>query len=97
MQWLVDIDFYIRYLKKYPPAGIYSKNLVQIGISESQVTRSSFGNPEIEIPERFMLGEKLEMISTQQFPIFDSWWRFLRNLSIRDIEQIKKAVSRKNS
>ncbi len=91
MKWLVDIDFYIRYFKKHGPPEYIPKNLVQIGISESQVTRSSFGKPDIEIPERFMLGEKLGDISIQHITVFDAWWRFLRNLSIRDIAQIKNS------
>ena len=91
MKWLVDIDFYIRYLKKHGPPEYIPKNLVQIGISESQVTRSSFGKPDVEIPERFMLGEKLDGRSIQHITVFDAWWRFLRNLSIKDITQIKNS------
>jgi glycosyltransferase involved in cell wall biosynthesis len=91
LKWLVDIDFYIRYFKKHGPPAYIPKNLVQIGISESQVTRSSFGQPEIEIPERFMLGEKMDKIDNTQITIFDAWWRFLRNLSIRDITQIENS------
>jgi glycosyltransferase involved in cell wall biosynthesis len=89
MQWLVDIDFYIRYLKKHPDPGYIPHLLVQIGISGSQVTRSSFGNPEIEIPERFWLGEKSDNTTVKHVAVFDSWWRFLRNLSIRDVSQIE--------
>ncbi len=91
MKWLVDIDFYIRYFKKHGPPQYIPKYLVQIGISESQVTRSSFGKPDIEIPERFMLGEKLSDRSIHYITVFDAWWRFLRNLSIKDIAQIKNS------
>jgi glycosyltransferase involved in cell wall biosynthesis len=91
MKWLVDIDFYIRYLKKHPPATYIPQNLVLIGRSESQVTQTSFGNPEVEIPERFMLEEKLEPAVVGNLTVFDSWWRFLRNLSIRDVSQIERA------
>src|SRR5450432_111530 len=42
LKWLVDIDFYIRYLKKYPPPVYIPNNLVFIGISESQITNQSF-------------------------------------------------------
>ena len=91
MQWLVDIDFYIRYLKEFPPAAYIPENLVQIGISTSQVTRRSFGNPQIEIPERFLLGDKLNYSGIRHIPVFDSWWRFLRNLSIRNLDQIKQS------
>jgi glycosyltransferase involved in cell wall biosynthesis len=91
MQWLVDIDFYIRYLKNHPPAGYISNLLVQIGVSESQVTSSSFGKPEIEIPERFMLFEKMEPAGLNNILIFDSWWRFIRNLKITDNQKIPES------
>jgi glycosyltransferase involved in cell wall biosynthesis len=84
MQWLVDVDFYIRYLTAHFPAIYISDNLIHIGISESQVTKSSFGNPRIEIPERFLLAEKLQPHSLRDWKVYDSWWRFIRNLSIRD-------------
>ena len=84
-RWLVDIDFYYSLPEKSCHLPEYiSAALVQIGISESQVTRSSFGKPEIEIPERFMLFEKMEPESLNNIMIFDSWWRFIRNLKIRD-------------
>lgn len=82
MKWLVDIDFYIQYLKKYPPAVYIPEALVQIGISPTQVTRSSFGIAEIEIPERFMLLEKMNANCMDNISIFDSWWRFVRNMHI---------------
>lgn len=89
LHWLVDIDFYIRFLKKTPPAHYIQTNDVMIGISESQVTQRSFGIPEVEIPERFILNGKLDPRTAHLLPIFDSWWRFLRNLSIGDLSQIK--------
>jgi len=90
MQWLVDIDFYIRYLAIHPSAGYIAMNLVQIGISESQVTRSSFGNRQIEIPERFLLAEKLDPGNMKDLTVYDSWWRFIRNLQIRDEKEISE-------
>ena len=90
MQWLVDIDFYIR-LPDHPSACHYiTENLIQIGISESQVTRSSFGNRKIEIPERFLLAEKLNPGSLKDLVVYDSWWRFIRNLQIRDEKKSQK-------
>jgi glycosyltransferase involved in cell wall biosynthesis len=91
LQWLVDIDFYIRYLKKHPSAAYIEANLVLIGISESQVTQRSFGKPSIEIPERLILNEKLDPNILRVLPIFDSWWRFIRNLSIQDISKINES------
>ncbi len=88
MQWLVDIDFYIRYLTIHPSVFYIDENLVQIGVSESQVTRSSFGNRKIEIPERFLLAEKLNPESLKDLVVYDSWWRFIRNMQIRDEKEI---------
>jgi len=88
MQWLVDIDFYIAYLRKYPGVGFISESLVNIGISDSQVTHSSFGNRNIEIRERFLLGEKLPPQSMRNLVVFDSWWRFIRNMQIRELHDI---------
>jgi hypothetical protein len=90
MQWLVDVDFYIRYLTLHHPATFIADNLVRIGISESQVTRSSFGNPKIEIPERFLLAEKLRKDSLKDWVVYDSWWRFIRNLKILSENQISE-------
>ncbi len=91
MKWLVDIDFYIRYLKAHGKALYISEPLVQIGISETQVTQSSFGNPQIEIPERFLLQEKMHHNSLNNILIYDSWWRFIRNMKIRSTDQISAA------
>jgi glycosyltransferase involved in cell wall biosynthesis len=91
MKWLVDIDFYIRYLKNFGPPQYIPEELIYIGIDKSQITNTSFGNPGIEIPERFMLGEKLNAITIKHLSIFDAWWRFIRNLKIRDVSQIRQS------
>jgi glycosyltransferase involved in cell wall biosynthesis len=91
LKWLVDIDFYIRYLNAHPPPVYTSKNLIQIGISDSQVTQSSFGNRKVEIPERFLLNEKLKPADLNNLIVFDSWWRFIRNMRIRDEKDISES------
>ena len=90
MRWLVDIDFYIRYLNKHPTAAFIPEKLVSIGISETQVTRTSFGIRKIEIPERFLLFEKLNPESLRNLSVYDSWWRFIRNMQICDIKDISE-------
>jgi glycosyltransferase involved in cell wall biosynthesis len=88
MRWLVDIDFYIRYLNQHPSAEYIPKNLIRIGISETQVTRSSFGNRQVEIPERFLLFEKIKPQTLKNLRVYDSWWRFVRNMRIRDLKDV---------
>jgi glycosyltransferase involved in cell wall biosynthesis len=90
MKWLVDIDFYIRYLSS-TQAHYIPKALVNIGMSENQVTKNVFRNSEIEIPEHFLLMEKTGTGILRNITIFDAWWRLIRNLSIKNIEEIRQS------
>jgi glycosyltransferase involved in cell wall biosynthesis len=90
LSWLVDIDFYIRYLS-FSSAVYIPKILVNIGISSAQVTSSSFRKKEIEIPENFLLLEKLGTKVLSNIQVFDTWWRLIRNLKINDVEEIRQA------
>ena len=54
LKWLVDIDFYIRFLDG--SKGIYlNKILIQVGLGKEQVTQDCFRQRIIEIPENFYL------------------------------------------
>ncbi|MBS1597640.1 MAG: glycosyltransferase family 2 protein [Bacteroidetes bacterium] len=90
MKWLVDIDFYIRYLAS-THAEYIDKSLVNIGISETQVTKNAFRNREVEIPEHFLLMEKTGTGILKNITIFDAWWRLIRNLKIKSIEEIRQS------
>ena len=56
-----------------------------------QVTQSSFGIPAIEIPERFLLQDKLTWRSLNNILIYDSWWRFVRNMQIDSVQKISSS------
>ena len=73
------------------PAIYIPESLVRIGISASQVTQMSFGNRGIEIPERLRVWEKTRDHSVRNLQIYDSWWRFIRNLKIIDPEELSAA------
>ncbi|MEJ7740616.1 MAG: glycosyltransferase family 2 protein [Chitinophagaceae bacterium] len=90
MKWRVDIDFYIHYLKDHSFEYI-DKPLIKVGISPEQVTQSSFLVPEVEIPENFLLLEKVGVRQLRNWLAYDSWWRLLRNLNIRSTDQIRTA------
>ncbi len=87
-QWVVDFDFYIRYLLSAKPFYI-KKVLINIGISDTQVTQQSFRKPEIEIPENFLLLQKVGSAQLKNILVFDAWWRLIRNLKIKNIAYIK--------
>jgi glycosyltransferase involved in cell wall biosynthesis len=90
LKWLVDIDFYIQYLKDeqifYIP-----EPLTFIGINSEQVTQSSFRNKKIEIPENFHVLNKIGLEQLKDVVVYDAWWRLLRNLNIESVEDINEA------
>jgi glycosyltransferase involved in cell wall biosynthesis len=90
MKWRVDIDFYIQFLRNASFHFIKTP-LINVGISEEQVTQSCFLVPEVEIPENFLLLEKMGISSLNNWIVYDSWWRLMRNLNIKNITEISKA------
>lgn len=88
IKWVVDIEFYIRYLKNADFVSI-NKALINIGISDEQVTKEVFRNPNIEIPENLYLLQKLGADSLRNIYVYDYYWRMFRNLSIRSFTEIK--------
>jgi glycosyltransferase involved in cell wall biosynthesis len=89
MKWLVDIDFYTRYLNQTAPVYI-DEMLINVGINENQVTKSAFRKPEVEIPENFLFLEKTGVQKLKNVMVYDAWWRSVRNLHICDTEFIRK-------
>ena len=65
LKWLVDMDFYMRYLDNRVAVYI-DKPLVNIGLNEQQVTRSSSLVREVEIPEHFRILEKTGVQQSKQ-------------------------------
>jgi glycosyltransferase involved in cell wall biosynthesis len=90
LKWLVDIDFYISRLKN-AKAFYIDKPLVNVGINKHQVTQSTFRVAEVEVPEWFHVLNKIGAKSLRGMLVYDAWWRFLRNLRIRSVDDIRKA------
>ena len=90
IKWVVDIDFYIRYLKATEPVYI-PKALINVGMHEEQVTTSAFRVSEVEVPENFYLLNKTGTSQLKSILIYDAWWRLMRNLRIRNEQQIRSA------
>jgi len=59
--WLVDTDFYIRMLQHNHPFAYTNNVLVNIGISNLQITRSCLEKPEVRIKEKLYLYKKFEL------------------------------------
>ena len=89
MKWLVDMDFYIRYLPG-SNAKYIDEPLVSIGIHGTQVTVTSQLNPAVEIPEHLRLLEKTGINGFRNIFFYDAWWRLIRNLKIRSAEELTR-------
>jgi glycosyltransferase involved in cell wall biosynthesis len=90
LKWVVDIEFYIRYLNKHKSFAAIKKPLINIGLNEHQITKQAFRNPAIEIPETLYLFHKLPRRSMRNIFAYDYYWRLIRNLSIRSETDINK-------
>ena len=90
LKWLVDIDFYMRYLEQFQPVYI-DKCLIEVGLGSEQVTRESFRVASVEIPEHFYLLEKTGIGKLRNILVYDAWWRLIRNLGIKTAGEIREA------
>ena len=86
-KWIVDIDFYIQYLRNNLSFYI-DKPLINVGVHQTQVTKSAFRVPEIEIPENFYLLSKVGHQNLKNLLVYDAIWRLLRNLKITSLARI---------
>jgi glycosyltransferase involved in cell wall biosynthesis len=87
LKWLVDIDFYMSYLTGKKLFYI-DQPLVNIGISDEQVTQNSFQVADVELPENFKVLNKIGQHQLDNLLVFDAWWRLIRNLDIKNASSI---------
>lgn len=64
LKWLVDIDYYIRYINTNNNIGANVKPLVTTFAANDRITNSCFNNKQIEIYEYFYLLEKVSTITS---------------------------------
>ncbi len=86
VKWVVDMDFYIRYLQNAPYCYI-PELLVNVGINNTQVTTYTFGIPEYHLKENLYLLNKAGSRHLKNIIVYDAWWRLIRNFSILNIRQ----------
>lgn len=90
MKWRVDIDYYIRILLIEKSYDLIDRPLINVGIGKSQVTNFCINEPEVELPEGILLLEKYGINPLQNILVYDTWWRILRNVNVRSVDQLKK-------
>ena len=89
MKYVVDIDFYTRYLEDAQWHYI-NKPLIHVGISHAQVTKYTFGVAEVHLKESLMMLQKKSETILKNIVVFDGWWRLMRNFKIKQEADIQK-------
>jgi glycosyltransferase involved in cell wall biosynthesis len=89
LKWRVDIDFYIRVLQREREFVYIDQSLVNVGMSESQITQSSINDPGVELPEGWIMLQKYGVQSLKDIRIYDAWWRMFRNMNIKTENDLK--------
>ncbi|WP_276482219.1 glycosyltransferase family 2 protein [Paraflavitalea pollutisoli] len=91
LKWVVDIEFYVRQLNKNGGRFVDIPHpLVCLGMSNEQVTKTVFRKPAVEIPENICLLNIITPAGLRPIMAYDYFWRFLRNLSIRDMAYLEQ-------
>ena len=90
MKWRVDIDFYIRLLKSQQSFIYINTPLINVGISDSQVTNSCINQPEVELPEGLLLLIKYGVEPLKNILVYDAWWRIIRNVGVRSLNGLER-------
>lgn len=89
LKWIVDWEGYIRMLQTYRATYI-PRILICMSYNATQVTRACIGNPEIEMPETLIYYQRQGDKTRSTWLLYDAWWRLLRNLSIRNEQQLNR-------
>lgn len=89
VKWVVDFEFYIRYLLQHPHFMVIRRPLISIGVNEQQITKQVFRNPAVEIPEHLYFYRVLPPRSLRNIVVYDYFWRLWRNLGIRSVNDLQ--------
>jgi glycosyltransferase involved in cell wall biosynthesis len=88
--WLVDIEFYIRIIKKGHKIGYIKETLVYVGIHPEQITRFCMNNPHIVLWENILLADQAAPDMWKRIRFYDHFWRLFRNNHVEREEDLWK-------
>ena len=89
-KWVVDIDFYIRYLQKHNGFKYIPKMLINIGTDDTQISHSLYKNPQVEVPEYlFMLAKFPSYLLMEHEYVFHCVWNLVKRFRIKNLTMIK--------
>ncbi|MFY7965921.1 MAG: glycosyltransferase family 2 protein, partial [Chitinophagaceae bacterium] len=87
-KWVIDIDFYIKYLSNKPNWHYIDEVLVGITKDDNQVSAGCFNNPNVEIPEYLLMLDKLNLKESQY--VFFCIWELVRKFKIKESISFKE-------
>ena len=87
-KWVVDIEFYYRYLNKNKIFKFISEPVIVVSDNESQITKQVFRKKDIEIPENLQMLNNIGESKLNNLILFDYFWRLFRNLGIKKYAEI---------
>jgi hypothetical protein len=90
--WVLDIDYYMRYLNAHPGYHYIPNKLVNIGKGSTQESNKYYKNIKVELPEYFFLLSKYEpdLCLKNQY-VFHLIWNMLKRYKIKHVDQIYAA------
>jgi glycosyltransferase involved in cell wall biosynthesis len=90
--WVLDIDFYMRYLQAHPGYYYIPEKLVNIGKGSTQETNKYYKNIKVELPEYFFLLAKYppDLCLKDEY-VFHLVWNMLKRYKIKHVDQIYTA------
>ncbi len=88
--WVLDIDFYMRYLQQHTGFIYIDECLVNIGKGDTQESFKYYKNAQVEIPEYFTLLQKYspELPQQNQY-VFHLIWNMLLRYKIKNPEAVR--------
>lgn len=87
--WLLDIDFYIRYFIEHPGYHYLPEKLINIGRSDTQMTHQYSQKIDVEIPEYLQLLSKFDKdLYLNDIYVFHKVWDLIRVFRIKNVEQL---------
>ena len=89
--WVLDIDFYLRYLNKHGGYHYIPQTLVNIGKGSTQESFKYYKNIKVEIPEYFTLLTKYEsnLLLKNEY-VFHLVWNMLMRFKIKSVNDLQR-------
>lgn len=89
--WVLDIDFYLRYLNKHRGYHYIPQTLVNIGKGSTQESFKYYKNIKVEIPEYFTLLTKYEsnLLLKNEY-VFHMVWNMLMRFKIKSLNDLQR-------